>query len=94
MIPMPSKLNIPLVCNPARSVVVSACAGSGKTWLLVARLIRILLAGESPRSILALTFTRKAAQEMRDRLYSLLHEWTQLTNKDLITVLDGGTARI
>ena len=88
MIPMPSKLNIPLVCNPARSVVVSACAGSGKTWLLVARLIRILLAGESPRSILALTFTRKAAQEMRDRLYSLLHEWTQLTDKDLITALE------
>ena len=43
--PMPNKLNIALVCNPNRSVVVSACAGSGKTWLLVARLVRILLTG-------------------------------------------------
>ena len=79
----PNQLNISLVCDPRRSVVVSACAGSGKTWLLVARLIRILLAGESPRSILALTFTRKAAQEMRDRLYSLLHAWTQLNDAEL-----------
>ena len=46
--PMSNKLNIALVCNPNRSVVVSACAGSGKTWLLVARLVRILLTGESP----------------------------------------------
>ena len=32
-------------CDPARSVVVEACAGSGKTWLLVARVLRLLLAG-------------------------------------------------
>jgi ATP-dependent helicase/nuclease subunit A len=51
--------------------MVSACAGSGKTWLLVARLVRILLAGAKPHEILALTFTRKAAQEMRERLYGL-----------------------
>lgn len=82
-----AKLNIALVCDPTRSVVVSACAGSGKTWLLVARLIRILLAGEPPRSILALTFTRKAAQEMRDRLYSLLQEWTLLKDEELIKAL-------
>lgn len=86
--PMPNKLNIALVCNPNRSVVISACAGSGKTWLLVARLVRILLTGESPRAILALTFTRKAAQEMRDRLYSLLHEWTQQSDQDLIGSLE------
>ena len=86
--PMSNKLNIALVCNPNRSVVVSACAGSGKTWLLVARLVRILLTGESPRAILALTFTRKAAQEMRDRLYSLLHEWTQQSDQDLIRSLE------
>lgn len=83
----PNQLDIPLVCDPRRSVVVSACAGSGKTWLLVARLVRILLAGESPRSILALTFTRKAAQEMRDRLYSLLHSWTHLSDTELVKEL-------
>ncbi len=80
-------LNIAIVCDPQRSVVVSACAGSGKTWLLVARLVRILLTGESPRSILALTFTRKAAQEMRERLYQLLQSWTTISDDELIHAL-------
>ena len=61
-------------CNPAYSVVVEACAGSGKTWLLVARMLRLLLAGAAPDELLAITFTRKAAQEMRSRLLDLLHE--------------------
>ncbi len=80
-------LNIAIVCDPQRSVVVSACAGSGKTWLLVARLVRILLAGESPQSILALTFTRKAAQEMRERLYQLLQSWTTMSDTELTHAL-------
>lgn len=65
-----------IACDPAKSVIVSACAGSGKTWLLVARMVRLLLAGAKPQEILALTFTRKAAQEMRDRLYKLLEEFS------------------
>jgi ATP-dependent helicase/nuclease subunit A len=63
-----------IACDPARSVVVEACAGSGKTWLLVARMLRLLLAGTDPSELLAITFTRKAAQEMRERLMQLLHE--------------------
>ena len=60
--------------DPHRSAVVSACAGSGKTWLLVARIFRLLLDGAAPSSILAITFTRKAAQEMTARLDRLLRD--------------------
>ena len=60
--------------DPQKSVVVEACAGSGKTWLLVSRIVRLLLDGASPSQILAITFTRKAAQEMQARLQSWLRD--------------------
>ncbi len=59
--------------DPKHSVVVEACAGSGKTWLLVSRIVRLLLDGVAPSEILAITFTRKAAQEMQARLHEWLH---------------------
>ncbi len=55
-------------CDPQRAVVVEACAGAGKTWMLVSRILRALLDGAQPQQILAITFTRKAAGEMRSRL--------------------------
>ncbi|MFM7965787.1 MAG: UvrD-helicase domain-containing protein, partial [Betaproteobacteria bacterium] len=60
--------------EPQRSVVVEACAGSGKTWLLSSRITRALLEGVAPRSILALTFTNKAAAEMRHRVIGQLRD--------------------
>jgi ATP-dependent helicase/nuclease subunit A len=62
-------------CDPQRSVVVEACAGAGKTWMLVSRMLRALLDGAQPHEILAITFTRKAAGEMRSRLEEWLCEF-------------------
>jgi ATP-dependent helicase/nuclease subunit A len=76
-----------IACNPANSVVVEACAGSGKTWLLTARLFRLLLDGARPDQILAITFTRKAAQEMQERLFSLLRECALLDEVQLRKLL-------
>ncbi|MBU4046460.1 MAG: UvrD-helicase domain-containing protein, partial [Gammaproteobacteria bacterium] len=63
-----------IALDPTRSVVVEACAGSGKTWLLVSRIVRLLLDGAQPSQILAITFTRKAAQEMQSRLQLWLRD--------------------
>src|SRR5574340_804824 len=69
---MSEPLDHAIALSPVRSVVVEACAGSGKTWLLVSRMLRLLLAGAAPSELLAIIFTRKAAQEMTDRLQQWL----------------------
>ena len=74
-------------CDPRVSVVVEACAGSGKTWLLVSRIVRLLLAGVAPSEILAITFTRKAAEEMRARLNQWLREFTLMDDASLVQAL-------
>ncbi len=66
-----------LACDPRRSVVVEACAGAGKTWMLVSRILRALLDGAEPQQIVAITFTRKAAGEMRQRLAEWLAEFSR-----------------
>lgn len=53
---------------------VQASAGSGKTYLLISRIVRLLLTGAEAGNILAITFTRKAANEMQTRLLERLFE--------------------
>ena len=57
-----------LAVDPRRNVALEASAGTGKTRVLVDRYVGLLLAGVHPRNILAITFTRKAAAEMRQRI--------------------------
>jgi ATP-dependent helicase/nuclease subunit A len=59
--------------DPANLVVLEASAGTGKTRVLVDRYVRLIQAGVDPRHILAITFTRKAAAEMRDRVLAELN---------------------
>ena len=54
--------------SPVAHLIIRASAGTGKTYQLTARLLRILLQGAAPESILATTFTRKAAGEILDRI--------------------------
>lgn len=61
-------------CSPEINAIVAASAGTGKTYLLVTRIIRLLLSGAAAERILALTFTRKAAGEMRHRLFERLRD--------------------
>ena len=60
--------------DPAHNVVLEASAGTGKTSVLVWRFINLLKAGVEPGNILAITFTRKAAAEMRERIVSELKD--------------------
>jgi ATP-dependent exoDNAse (exonuclease V) beta subunit len=67
----------------ARDVVVTAGAGSGKTRTLVARYLTLLLEGHQPTEIIAITFTEKAALEMRERIRKELRKLILTTTNPL-----------
>ncbi len=73
--------------NPFNSAWVSANAGSGKTYVLTQRVVRLLLNDIAPSKILCLTFTNAAAAQMSNRVFDLLSEWTSLDDKALTHAL-------
>ena len=75
---------------------MEACAGAGKTWMLVSRIVRALLDGVDasdghlrvqPHEILAITFTKRAASEMRERLYKWLADFAVADRAKLLMEL-------
>ena len=78
--------------DPKASAWVSANAGSGKTYVLSQRIIRLLLDDVKPGKILALTFTKAAAANMANRVFAILSAWVTLDDAALareIERLDG-----
>ncbi|MGD9737797.1 MAG: double-strand break repair helicase AddA [Bauldia sp.] len=69
--------------DPRRSVWVSANAGSGKTYVLALRVVRLLLHGADPARLLCLTFTKAAAAEMAQRVFRILAQWVRLDDAAL-----------
>ena len=75
-----------LASDPTLNVALEASAGTGKTRVLVDRYIHLIEGGASPRHVLAITFTRKAAGEMRSRIIEELKKRPKLW-KDIRTRL-------
>jgi len=85
---MTEKLSANASLQPENSGSVSASAGSGKTWLLVSRIVRLLLDQQAARHIVAITFTRKAAGEMRQRLNERLLQFLSADDAQLGALLE------
>jgi ATP-dependent helicase/nuclease subunit A len=82
-VPLPVRIAQQRASNPASSAWVSANAGSGKTHVLVLRVLRLLLDGAPPSGILCLTFTKAAAANMSARVFKTLARWTGLDDAEL-----------
>jgi ATP-dependent helicase/nuclease subunit A len=76
-----------IASDPAQQIRLSASAGTGKTQVLSARVLRLLLKTVSPESILCLTFTKAGAAEMADRIHERLGGWVTMDGPLLATDL-------
>ncbi len=80
--------------DPTASAWVSANAGSGKTYVLVRRVVRLLLAGTDPGRILCLTYTTAAAANMAQRVFDQLAKFAVLSDADLSRALEKIEGRV
>lgn len=93
IIPAPVRDAQARASDPAASAFVSANAGAGKTHVLVQRVIRLLLSGVPPEKILCLTFTKAAAANMAERVFTTLGHWVTLDDNALdAAIRDTGIA--
>ena len=82
-----------LAARPEASVFVEANAGSGKTRVLVDRVVNLLLTGVKPQEILCVTYTKAAAAEMKERLFARLGSWAVMPTEALKQKLVQQTGR-
>ncbi|WP_153770434.1 double-strand break repair helicase AddA [Labrenzia sp. CE80] len=80
--------------RPTASAWVSANAGSGKTFVLSRRVVRLLLDGTDPSRLLCLTFTKAAAAEMATRVYKILGDWVTMSDEKLAAEIEGIEGRL
>ena len=76
-------MNINNYLKPEQSINVIASAGTGKTWIIISKILRLLLNNIQPDKITAITFTKKAAAEMTDRLNEKIEYWSDLSNEEI-----------
>ncbi len=77
-----------MAADPGASVWVSASAGTGKTHVLANRVLRLMLAGNSPQRIMCLTYTRAAAAQMANRINDTLGRWALASELELNAELE------
>src|SRR3546814_19315824 len=68
--------------DPESHVWLGASAGTGKTQVLSARVLRLMLDGVSPEAILCITFTKAGAAEMAHRIHDRLAAWVRMADGD------------
>ena len=76
-------MNINNYLSPYQSINITASAGTGKTWVIISKILRLLLEGEDPSKITAITFTKKASTEMKDRLNDKIESWANMSKSEI-----------